>query len=94
MTVVYMSEEPDHPGFAKAEYKIGDRVKVTKITLTENDADDTREAFLNALGNSFDVQEVNLWETTNPEDPWHVTYHVDVGKMDSIFLNADEVIKV
>lgn len=92
--VIYLSEEPDHPGFEAAQHKIGDKVRVIKITLTETDEGDTRNAFLSALGKTFKIEEVNLWESGDTAKPWHVTYEIEVGELDTIFLNDDELILV
>lgn len=92
LTVIYMSEQPDHPGFVGlAQHKIGDTVKVIKVTLTHNDEDDTREAFLSVLGKVVEIKEISLWEGGAAGTPWHINYEIELSNCESVFLNNDEI---
>lgn len=92
MTVIYASDEPTHPGFGLAKHKIGDKVRVVKVTLTETDHADTKHCLLYALGKVFKIQDISLWETSKSEDPWHIAYEIAVGKNDTLFLGDDEIV--
>lgn len=92
MTVIYMSDDPDHPAFTDLaqKYTIGDKVKVIKITLTHNDPEDTRQAFLSVLGKIGEIKEINLWEGLEGR-PWLVSYEIEVNETESVFLKDEEI---
>ncbi len=100
MPALYLSEIIDPKLLTLPKYAIGDRVRVTKITLTKNDAEDTKAAFLAALGQEFTIEEIELWETDDPENPYYVTYEFDVSHLmkspgekdyEFIYLTATEL---
>ena len=90
---LYLDEVSDPKLRTLPKYAIGDRVRVAKITLTKNDASDTKRAFLTALGQILTIDEIMLWKAV--ETPYIVSYQVDVshltGDNESIFLLDDEI---
>lgn len=92
MAAIYMSEvSPDSELWNLPKYRIGDKVRICKITLTKNDAEDTKEVFLKALGSVWEIKDISLWETNDTENPYFVTYEVEIGNMYTIFLSTDEI---
>lgn len=106
MAALYISEISDPALLALPIYAIGDKVRVKQITLTKNDAKDTKTAFLAALGRVLKIRDIELWETGTPENPYHITYSFNVGHLtdkrkrkrkacfESIYLTADEIERV
>jgi hypothetical protein len=102
MASILLSENPEHPAFAElGKHRIGDRVRIVRINMTDKYADETRRVLQASLGRILTIKEIVLWETGQPARPFHITYEFYVGHLvgapnnrswlETIFMDDDEI---
>jgi hypothetical protein len=82
MPALYLSDDPTNAELLRlAKYRIGDRMRIVKASVTSTDPPDMQRAFNAALGRVLSIKEVSFWETGDPTCPCHISYEFHVAHL-------------
>jgi hypothetical protein len=101
MGALFYNDTPDHPVFQTAKYKVGDRVKIVDIKITDpaNYDPKTLATFKSCLGRKLHIKEIMAYETD--DDTYWISYEFHIAHlngepncksyMESVYLSDDEI---
>lgn len=92
MGLLFYTETPENAVFNDAKHVVGERIKVIQIKVhpAANYCEKTLKLFESCAEQEFTITEVLAYEMDDTED-YHFTYEIEIGEMDSVYLDEDEI---
>jgi hypothetical protein len=100
MAGIYLSETTDPALRALPKYAIGDRMRIIRVDVgnVEQWPEDSQHAFQVVIDKVLPIEDIVLWETEDPENPYQVTYEFEISHLtesdydgETLYLNEDEI---